>query len=127
MSPLWRKKSGGGRGARAEHLARQYLQRQGLTFVAANVRGPGGEIDLIMRHGQTLVFVEVRLRSHPAFSSASESIDARKQHRLVQTAQYYLQQQGLTEALPCRFDVVALSSLEDSNEVQWIVDAFGAA
>ncbi len=127
MRLLGSKKRTANRGAAAEQMARQFLERQGLTFVAANVKGPGGEIDLIMRAEQTLVFVEVRLRSNSRFSSAEESVNPAKQQRLIQTASWYLQQQKLTDELPCRFDVVALSSLDAAKPPQWIVDAFGTA
>ncbi len=115
------------RGDIAEQQAREFLQRQGLTFVAANVKGPGGEIDLVMRERQTLVFVEVRLRSNQRFTGAAESVNASKQNKLLKTAAWYLQQQKLTDEIPCRFDVVALSTLDESQPPQWIVDAFGTA
>nr|WP_254722367.1 YraN family protein [Gilvimarinus xylanilyticus] len=124
---LGSKKRTPNQGAAAERLAREFLEREGLTFIAANVKGPGGEIDLIMRAGRTLVFIEVRLRSNSRFSSAVESVNPAKQQRLIQTASWYLQQQKLTDELPCRFDVVALSSLDTTQPPQWIVDAFGTA
>ncbi|WP_020207919.1 YraN family protein [Gilvimarinus chinensis] len=115
------------RGELAEQQARTFLQQQGLHYVAANIKGPGGEIDLIMREQQTLIFVEVRLRSNVNYSSAAESVNASKQHKLIKTAAWYLQQQKLTDEIPCRFDVVALSTLDGSQPPLWIVDAFGTA
>ena len=107
-------------GAQAEQQAARYLQHQGLKPVAQNYRGRFGEIDLIMRDGATLVFVEVRLRRSANFGGAAASIDARKQRRIILTAQQYLA--GLAHIPPCRFDAV----LMDDNGVQWLRNAFEA-
>ena len=77
-------------GALAEQHAARYLQQQGLKPVAQNYRSRFGEIDLIMQDGATLVFVEVRLRRSANFGGAAASIDARKQQRIIRTAQQYL-------------------------------------
>ena len=115
------------RGAQAEQRARQFLERAGLSFVAANISGGGGEIDLIMREQTILVFVEVRLRGNQRFASASESVTHSKQRKLMQAAQYYLQREKLTDKVPCRFDVVALQTLDSEQQPEWIKNAFGAA
>lgn len=107
-------------GAQAERRAAQYLQQQGMKPVAQNYRGRFGEIDLIMREGETLVFVEVRLRRNPGFGGAAASIDARKQQRIVRTAQQYLA--GLAHTPPCRFDAV----LMDEGGMEWLRNAFEA-
>ena len=112
--------SAGAQGAQAEQRAAQYLQQQGLKPVAQNYRGRFGEIDLIMRDGATLVFVEVRLRRSADFGGAAASIDARKQQRIIRTAQQYLA--GLAHIPPCRFDAV----LMDDSGVQWLRNAFEA-
>ena len=107
------------KGARAEARAERYLQEQGLSPVARNYRCRGGEIDLVMRHGATLVFIEVRLRRNTAFGGALASVDRHKQQRLQLAAQHYLQRhrwQG-----PCRFDVVGL---EGEGPPQWVRNAF---
>jgi len=105
-------------GDKAETQACQYLEQQGLKLLTSNYRCKCGEIDLIMQHDQTLVFVEVRCRADSRFGSAAESVDRRKQHKIIKTAQYYLQQQRRDFA--CRFDVVALTS----GTLNWIPDAF---
>ena len=107
-------------GAQAEQQAAQYLRRQGLKPVAQNYRGRFGEIDLIMQDGATLVFIEVRLRRNADFGGAAASIDARKQQRIIRTAQQYLA--NLAQLPPCRFDAVLL----DDNGVQWLKNAFEA-
>ena len=70
------------RGAQAELLAEHFLQQQGLFCIERNYRCAAGEIDLIMRDQNMLVFVEVRLRSNRFFAQAAESVNYRKQHKI---------------------------------------------
>lgn len=109
-------------GGQAEALAAAYLRQHGLKFLTSNYHCRFGEIDLIMRDGKTLVFVEVRLRSHDSFGGAAMSITVSKRQRLVQTAQHYLQQHG--EAA-CRFDAILMRKL-DMRDIEWIQNAFEA-
>jgi putative endonuclease len=104
-------------GEAAENAALEYLQQQGLTLVERNFRCKGGEIDLIMRERQTLVFVEVRKRADTRFGGAAASITARKQARLVIAAQVFLQHGKQVPA--CRFDVIAI----DGNNLSWLKNA----
>jgi putative endonuclease len=108
------------RGTAAEQLALEHLQAQGLTLVARNYRCRMGEIDLVMRDADSLVFVEVRLRGRSAFAGAAESIDARKQGRIIAAAHHYLM--GKPDQ-PCRFDCVLLSRL-DPGGIEWLRAAF---
>lgn len=108
------------KGLAAEAAALRFLQQQGLTLVHQNFSCRYGEIDLIMRDGITLVFIEVRLRSNPLFSSAGDSIHYFKQQKLVRAAQFYCQQQAV--ASPCRFDAVLYASQDQSVPV-WIRNA----
>ncbi len=109
-------------GAAAETAAARFLAGRGLSLVCANYRCRRGEIDLVLREGETTVFVEVRLRTHPGFGGAAESIDARKRSRIIAAARHYLA--GKPES-PCRFDVVLLDRL-DPPRIKWIRDAFSA-
>ena len=102
-----------------ERLAESFLTTQGLQLVARNHRCRYGEIDLIMRNVAVLVFVEVRFRRSTRFGSPVETVDARKQRRLIAAAQHYLQSHP--SLLACRFDVVGISG---QNEIQWIKHAF---
>ncbi len=111
------------RGLQAEQWAADYLQRQGLKLVTQNYRSRFGEIDLIMHDKTTLVFVEVRQRSHAGFGGAAASIDTHKQQRLIRTAHIYLAQLGHTPA--CRFDVMLMDDKSGHN-AEWIKNAFGA-
>lgn len=106
-----------------ESQARRYLEQAGLDFIAANVKVGRGELDLIMRDGQTLVFVEVRYRFHTAFGGALASITRQKQRHLRQSAALWLAQQGdNAEETAYRFDVLAITG----NQLQWLPNAFGA-
>ena len=110
-------------GQDAESAARRLLEAAGLGFVAANVRYKVGEIDLVMRDGDSLVFVEVRKRRSSAFGGAAASIGHRKQARLRRAAQCYLLDSFGQRAWPgCRFDAVVF----DGRSHEWIRDAFGA-
>jgi putative endonuclease len=109
------------RGQAAEAAALRFLEGKGLKLVAQNYRCRFGEIDLIMRDGQSIVFTEVRLRKSNAFGGASASVDAHKQRRILAAAKHYLS--GLRGSPICRCDVVLLSDVEDSN-IEWIQNAF---
>lgn len=106
-------------GNAAESRAEAFLKTQGLTLVARNWRCRFGEIDLVMRDGATLVFVEVRLRSRSDFGGAAASVTPAKQKKLLAAARQYLS--ALKTLPPCRFDVVALD--RDATP-QWIRNAF---
>ncbi|MBY0575954.1 MAG: YraN family protein [Gallionellaceae bacterium] len=112
-----------GTGAQAEQQAAQYLRQHGLNLVTQNYRSRFGEIDLIMRDGAVLVFVEVRLRRNADFGGAAASIDTRKQQRIIRTAQQYLS--TLANTPQCRFDVV-LTDDAQGKQMQWIKNAFDA-
>ena len=101
-------------GSVAEERALAHLVRQGLSLVQRNYRYKGGEIDLVMRDGNTLVFIEVRKRASMRFGGAVASIDHAKQARLVKTAQHFLQ--NLSPVPPCRFDVVA----QEGEHLSWL-------
>jgi putative endonuclease len=110
-------------GRQAEQQAGIFLQRQGLTILQRNYRCRYGEIDLIMRDGNMIVFVEVRLRSNKNYGGAAASIDANKQGKLLRAAQSFLA--TLKQMPPCRFDVVLLGDTSGSG-MEWIKHAFTA-
>lgn len=114
------------RGAQAEMLAADFLQKQGLICIERNYRCAGGEIDLIMRDKNVVVFVEVRLRSNRFFTQAAESVNYRKQHKITRAAQHFLLTRRLTDKVPCRFDVIALDGMY-TESIDWIQNAFNTA
>lgn len=107
-------------GQAAEDKALDYLRGMGVTLVERNFRCRGGEIDLIMKDGATLVFVEVRKRSTPRYGGAAASVTTRKQGRLILAAQVFLQR--YTQPPPCRFDVIAI----DDDRITWLRNAIDA-
>ena len=79
-----------------------------------------------MQDGQATIFVEVRYRRSNRFGSSAESVDWRKQEKLLATAEHYLQQHPKAARGACRFDVVALTTENQLQKIDWIVDAFQA-
>ncbi len=112
-------------GADTERRVERLLRRAGLRCVVRNWRCKGGELDLVMFDGDTLVFVEVRRRSRRDRGSGAESLDARKRSRLLLAARRYLQTQRIQP--PCRFDVVTIDGPEGQEELRWIRSAFDAS
>ncbi|MCB1864580.1 MAG: YraN family protein [Chromatiales bacterium] len=110
-------------GASAERRAEAHLQRHGLLTVTRNFRTRRGEIDLVMRDGETLVFVEVRMRSSSRFGGAAASVDRRKRARLAACALEYIARHHARDWPACRFDVMTLDG-NDASEPQWIRNAF---
>lgn len=113
-------------GQKHEQQAIALLQSKGMILIAKNLRCKMGEIDCVMLHQNTLVFVEVRQRSHDHFGDAATSINQQKQRKIKQSAAYFLpqlcRQLRLTEAPHCRFDVITFDGKEKS--FQWLVNAF---
>ncbi len=101
-----------GRDAEARALA--FLEQQGLTLIEKNFRCRTGEIDLIMRDAQTLVFIEVRSRKDRRFGGAAASVGPVKQQRLWRSAAFYLLRFRKPPA--CRFDLVAI----EGDDMRWI-------
>ena len=110
-------------GEAAERHALAYLMQQGLKLVETNYRSRFGEIDLIMRDGEVLVFAEVRMRKNNDFGGARASITLTKQAKLIKTANQYLAK--IARPPPCRFDAVLLGDA-NSGTIEWIKNAFDA-
>ena len=107
----------------AESAAARHLIAHGCVLVARNARYPEGELDLIMRERDVLVFVEVRMRSSRAYGGPAGSVDRFKQKRLLRAAQHWLLQHCGERWPACRFDVV---SVDGDGTIEWIRDAFAA-
>lgn len=110
------------RGADAETRALRHLKAQGLRLVARNWHCRGGELDLVMREADTLVFVEVRSRGRSDYGSALESITARKRAHLVLAAQKFIAAHPEHSERAMRFDAVAI----EGTRLDWLRDAFDA-
>ncbi|MCR8923702.1 YraN family protein [Dasania sp. GY-MA-18] len=111
-------------GQQVEQLAAKYLTRQQLRVLEFNYRCRRGEIDLIMLEGETIVFVEVRYRRSSSHGTPLETVDFRKQQKLLTTAEHYLQQHF--QNAPCRFDVISAQRAPASAELhfEWVKNAF---
>ena len=114
-------------GTAFEQRACKELERAGLTLLARNYTTRYGELDLVMREGDTVVFVEVRHRVRAGYGSAAMSVTASKQAKLIQTAQLWLAANPKHAQKACRFDVVAYDGAVESAKVEWLRGAFEAA
>jgi putative endonuclease len=111
-------------GAEVEAAARLHLLRAGLVEVAANANYRLGELDLVMRDGDTLVFVEVRYRASADFGGGGESVDRGKRQRIARAAQLFLLQHPALAESFCRFDVIDASGAPGAPDFTWYRDAF---
>ena len=114
------------RGDAVEAAARTMLLDAGLRDIARNAACRAGEIDLVMRDGDCLVFVEVRYRRNARFGGGGASVDARKQCKLVRAAEVFLLRNRTLAAMPCRFDVVEADGDAAAPTLRWIRAAFDA-
>jgi len=106
-------------GRDGEEIAAEYLRNNGYRIVEKNYKNRFGEIDVIAKDGNTLVFVEVKTRNTPSYGSPSSAVDSKKQQRIGKVAVTYLTEKRLTHS-PVRFDVVSICD----GEIEVIRDAF---
>lgn len=113
-----------GTGARGEQLAADYLTAQGCTIIARNWRSPYGEIDLIARQGENLIFAEVKTRGPKMLSTPAEAVTSAKRRKLLDTAALYLSQNPLP--LQPRFDILEVYLDGEGNLIKtvWLDNAF---
>lgn len=108
-------------GQKAEDRAAAFLQDQGLVIVERNFRAKVGEIDVVAKDGDEMVFVEVRSRQSDSHGGAAASVGGAKRRKLIRAARFWLQARGWDGA--CRFDVVAV----DGGRLEHIPSAFDAS
>ncbi len=115
------------KGLSRETEARAYLERRGLRCLAQNFHCRLGEIDLVMRDGDAICFVEVKYRGSRAFGGAAHSLPRSKRQKLIRAAQFFLATNRKLAAVPLRFDALLIQRQADgSDEIMWIKDAFQA-
>ena len=115
------------KGLRFEDQARCYLQAHGLLLLQSNYRCRFGEIDLIMRDGDTLCFIEVKFRESLLFGGAAASIPAAKQRKIIKTALFYISAHKQLANQATRFDALLIQrQVDHSNQINWIRNAFYA-
>jgi putative endonuclease len=112
-------------GISGENLACAELQRRGYAIVERRYRTRVGEIDIIAREGDTIVFVEVKARLTDEFGGAAAAVTAWKQRRITRMARDYLSRHRLHDC-PCRFDVVAIDFVAAEPRVTLYPNAFDA-
>ena len=108
----------------AEKVACEALQLKGLQLIDYNFSTTLGEIDLIMRDGSTLVFIEVRQRRSAAYGLAEETIGHKKQEKIRRVANQFLQRDSKGYDQQCRFDVFAVNGDQTEKTIRWIKSAF---
>ena len=112
------------RGREGEDAATRLLAGKGYAVLARNYRARGGEVDIVCRDGDTLVFVEVKTRGPGSRGRPDEAVGAAKRGRIVRAAAVFLSERDLW-ALPCRFDVVAVMARDGITTTTHLPDAFG--
>jgi len=113
-------------GARYEDIALAHLERAGLSLIVRNYNCRYGEIDLVMRDRDVVVFVEVRYRSASAFGDGIDSVGAAKRAKLVRAAGAFLADHPRLAGAACRFDVLAIGGGADTPSIDWRRNAFEA-
>jgi putative endonuclease len=108
-------------GKKAEDLAAAFLQAKGFTIIERNFLAKVGEIDIVAKDNDEIVFVEVRARVSRDFGGAAASVGGAKRRKLIRAAQLWLQARSWDG--PCRFDVVAL----EGGSLEHIPAAFDAS
>lgn len=109
-------------GSEKEIEACEYLIQSGYEILEHNFRCKTGEIDIIAKEKEYLVFVEVKFRSNTKTGQPHEAVDIRKMKRIILTAKYYMYLHGYSEFIPCRFDVI----VQLDNHIELIKNAFDA-
>jgi len=113
------------KGVHFEKLALEYLLTQGLHLLTTNYRCVMGEIDLVMRHDDSLVFIEVRYRAGNDYGGALATITGAKQHKIRNAARHFLLCQKQYQNLACRFDVVGVETGKSGETlITWVSNAF---
>jgi len=110
-------------GKDGEQIAVAYLKKQGYRIYETNFRCPLGEIDIIAREKDELVFIEVKTRKSRQLGYPEQAVGAAKQKKLSQLALWYLQKKKLTDT-NARFDVIGITLLPAGNEIKLIKNAF---
>jgi len=112
------------RGRLGERAAKRHLKRAGLKFLTANFKGKHGEIDLVFRDADCLVFVEVKTRSSEAWTRPAAAVNSAKKRRIIKTARAYLKQLD-NRNVKCRYDIVEVLWADDGpGEIRHLANAF---
>jgi len=110
-------------GREGEKIAADYLSKNGYRISETNFRCPLGEIDIIAKEKNTLVFIEVKTRKSSELGYPEQAVGLKKQKKMSLLALWYLQEKKLA-GTAARFDVVAITQLPEGNEIKLIKNAF---
>ena len=110
-------------GKEGEKIAAAYLKKNGYRIIEINFRCPIGEIDIVAKEKNDLVFVEVKTRKSIALGYPEQAVGIRKQKKMSQLALWYMQKRKIADT-NARFDVVAITLMPENNEVRLIKNAF---
>ena len=113
-------------GRDAESLVCDQIEKQGMRVVARNFRGRGGEIDIVARDGDVLVFVEVRFREEGDFGAPEETVTPVKRRRIASAARAYLSTISPADWKDARFDVAAVEGSGKAAAIRYYRNAFDA-
>lgn len=109
-------------GRKAEQQAENYLVQNGLKTIAKNFYCFAGEIDLIMQEDSELLFIEVRSRKSNTFGTAAETVNKKKQKKIITSSKVFLQKNEWCSSMNCRFDIIEVQI--NDGKIHWIKDAF---
>jgi putative endonuclease len=111
-------------GHRGERVAEQYLKQRGLKTVSRHFNTPVGELDLVMRDGDTVVFVEVKTRRDRKYADPEDAIRRDKRRRMTRAARWFVHEKHWEEK-PCRFDVLSvILPAGGQPQIEHFADAF---
>jgi TIGR00252 family protein len=110
-------------GKEGEKIAAAFLKKNGYRIMEINFRCPIGEIDIVAKEKDYLVFVEVKTRKSMELGYPEQAVGIRKQKKMSQLALWYMQKRKIDDT-NARFDVVAVSLISEKNEVKLIKNAF---
>ena len=109
-------------GKEGERIAKEFLKKRGYSILKENYRTPFGEIDIIAREKDVLVFVEVKTRTDLTFGSPFEAVNQRKKEKIKKVALSFMK--GLKKECPARFDVLSINVEDGKEKIEHIRDAF---
>ena len=108
-----------------EKLACSYIEDQGGIILERNFRALRGEVDIIAKDSKYLCFIEVKYRTGDRFGDATEAVNIRKQKQICKISNLYLISKYKSLELPIRYDVIAISSIDNAVTIKWLKNAFG--
>tara|TARA_B110000977_G_scaffold199683_1_gene287833 strand:- start:1328 stop:1705 length:378 start_codon:yes stop_codon:yes gene_type:complete len=112
------------KGATYEEAAKRLTEKAGFTTIAQNYHCRGGELDIICSHKTILCFIEVKYRKSNSHGNAIEQVTHAKQQRILLAAKIYLNKNKQYQNHAIRFDVIAITSLQNELQFDWIENAF---